>query len=241
MRSPFHTKSSVPYLCSEHGETDRLRVAVLLSGRGSNLQALIDAHQLRQLPIQLVLAASDRIEAEGLRRAERAGVPTLALDPTPFTTRADYDAALFSRVAAYTPQLIVLAGFLRMLDPTVVAPWQGRMINIHPSLLPKYPGLRTHARVLAAGDTIHGASVHYVTAKLDGGPVIAQVIINTMPNDTPESLAARLLLREHVLLRACVDGIAQGRIALGEDGVTFDGISLINPLHLIADDHLHIL
>lgn len=215
-----------------------LRVAVLLSGRGSNLQALIDAQHTGALPIELVLAASNRINAEGLRRAERAGIPTLALDPAPFATRAGYDAALFARVAARAPQLIVLAGFMRVLDPAAIAPWHGRMINIHPSLLPKYAGLKTHARVLAAGDMVHGASVHYVTAELDGGPVIAQATIDTVSGDTPESLAGRLLPREHALLCACVDAIARGLVTLGERGVMLDGVRLTQPMNLLSDGQL---
>lgn len=216
-----------------------LRIAVLLSGRGSNLQALIDAQQAGALSVEIVLVASNQVEAEGLRRAEAAGIATLALEPASFATRADYDAALFVRVAAYSPQLIVLAGFLRVLDSIAIAPWHGRIINIHPSLLPKYPGLKTHARALAAGDALHGASVHYVTAELDGGPVIAQTTIATSSGDTPDRLAARLLPREHALLCACVDAIARERVLLVDSRVTLDGVLLATPLKLGSDDRLH--
>ena len=210
----------------------RLRVAALVSGRGSNLQALIDARDAGALPIDFVLVASDKPHATALRRAEEAGVATLALDPKSYANRAAYDADLFSRIAAAKPDLIVLAGFMRILDAAAIAPWRGRMLNIHPSLLPKYPGLRTHARALEARDREHGASVHFVTDELDGGPVIAQVRIETSGDDTPESLAARLLPREHELLVATLAWVAERRIALTADGIVFDGALLAAPLDL---------
>ena len=211
------------------------RVAVLISGRGSNLQALIDAQRRGRLAAEIVLVASNKPAADGLRRAEESGIEILALDPTAWPDRPSYDAALFARVAASAPDLIVLAGFMRILDPAAVAPWQGKMINIHPSLLPKYPGLKTHQRALAAGDATHGASVHYVTADLDGGPVIAQAQLSIEAGDTPEGLAARLLPLEHRLLRGCVDLIARGRLHLGEAGIELDGQVLTAPLRLDAD------
>jgi len=207
-----------------------LRVAVLVSGRGSNLQALIDARDAGALPVEFVLVASDKPHAQALRRAEDAGIATLALDPKGYANRAAYDADLFSRIAAAEPDLIVLAGFMRILDAAAIAPWRGRMINIHPSLLPKYPGLHTHARALEAGDREHGASVHFVTDELDGGPVIAQARIDMRDGDTPDSLAARLLPREHQLLVATLSLVAARRIALDADGVVFDGAPLVAPL-----------
>jgi phosphoribosylglycinamide formyltransferase-1 len=206
------------------------RIAVLLSGRGSNLQALIAAANAGELPAQIVLAASNRVDADGLRLAEAAGIPTVALATNPTADRAAYDHALFARVAASAPDLIVLAGFMRVLDPAVLAPWHGRMINIHPSLLPKYPGLKTHQRALAAGDVEHGASVHFVTPELDGGPVLAQVRLAIEPGDTPERLAARLLPLEHRLLPACVALIAQQRVVLRDDRILLDGEPLAVPL-----------
>ncbi|UXI69435.1 phosphoribosylglycinamide formyltransferase [Tahibacter amnicola] len=211
------------------------RIAVLISGRGSNLQALIDAQQAGALPVEILLVASNKATAEGLRKAEAAGIPTLALDPAVYPDRASYDHALFSRVAASGPDLIVLAGFMRIIDPAAVAGWHGRMINIHPSLLPKYPGLKTHQRAIAAGDTVHGASVHFVTAELDGGPVIAQVELPILPGDTPDALAERLLRHEHRLLCHCVAQIAAGRITLGDSGVLVEGQPLGEPLRLFAD------
>jgi phosphoribosylglycinamide formyltransferase-1 len=213
-------------------------IAVLISGRGSNLQALIDAIAASRLQARIVLVASNRRSAAGLLRAEQAGIRTLALDAAAYADRAAYDAALFDDIAAAAPDLIVLAGFMRVLDARAIAPWEGRMINIHPSLLPKYPGLRTHERALAAGDALHGASVHYVTAELDGGPVIAQAEIAPRSGDTPDTLAERLLPREHALLTACVAAIASGRVRYAAGAVTLDGMARAAPLRLGADGAL---
>ncbi len=209
-----------------------LRIAVLASGRGSNLQALIDARDAGALPVELVLVASDKLQAHALRRAEAAGIATLALDPKSYASRAAYDAELFARVAAASPDLVVLAGFMRIIDPAALAPWHGRIVNIHPSLLPKYPGLHTHRRALEAGDATHGATVHYVTAELDGGPPIAQAVIDVVAGDTPDTLAERLLAEEHHLLIACIALIASGRIALADSHVHLDGTALAAPLRL---------
>jgi phosphoribosylglycinamide formyltransferase-1 len=209
-----------------------LRVAVLVSGRGSNLQALIAAQREGLLPIEIVVVASNKVAAEGLRHAEAVGIPTLALDPAGTPDRARYDAELFRRIAAYAPDLIVLAGFMRVLDAAALAPWTGRIINIHPSLLPKYPGLHTHRRALAAGDALHGASVHFVTDELDGGPVLACSEIAIETGDDPESLAARLLPREHALLCRCVQWIAEGRAQLRGNVVHFDDAPLSETLRV---------
>ncbi len=216
----------------------RLRIAILASGRGSNLQALIDAQRTGALPIDIVLVASDKLQALALRRAEEAGIATLALDPGGYATRAAFDADLFARIADHTPDLVVLAGFMRILDGAALAPWVGRLINIHPSLLPKYPGLHTHRRAIEAGDRMHGTSVHFVTAELDGGPVIAQAEIALQPDDTPDTLAARLLDVEHRLLVACVRDFAVARFALHGSRVVADNEPLAVPLRLQADDSL---
>jgi phosphoribosylglycinamide formyltransferase-1 len=215
-----------------------LRIAVLASGRGSNLQALIGAQRNGLLPIEIVLVASDKVHAPALRRAEEAGIATLALDPKSHADRASFDAELFARVAESRPDLIVLAGFMRIIDPAALAPWAGRIVNIHPSLLPKYRGLHTHRRALEAGDTTHGASVHFVTAELDGGPVIAQAAMPIFADDTPETLAERLLQREHALLIASIGLIARGRIVLDGAGPAFDGRPLAAPLGLADDGSL---
>ena len=207
-------------------------VAVLASGRGSNLAALIDARDAGTLPITLTLVASDKADAPALRNAEAHGIPTFALDPKTFASRREFDEALFANVAASGARLVVLAGYMRILDASVTAQWQGRMINIHPSLLPKYRGLHTHRRVLKAGDLEHGASVHFVSAELDGGPVIAQARIDIHPGDTEDALAARLLSKEHRLLVACVDAIARGEVRERDGKVLFHDQALAAPLRL---------
>ncbi|HEY9130249.1 MAG TPA: phosphoribosylglycinamide formyltransferase [Dyella sp.] len=219
--------------------TAPLRIAVLASGRGSNLAALLTARECGGLAIQPTLVASDKADAGALRLAEAAGVPTLALNPRSYPSRRDFDLDLFARIADSGAELIVLAGYMRILDGGALQPWVGRMINIHPSLLPKYRGLHTHRRALEAGDAEHGASVHYVTAELDGGPVIAQARISVMPNDDEDTLAQRLLAHEHRLLPAVVGCIAEGRLGLaGADTVLFDGAALTAPLRLL-EGQLH--
>ena len=209
-----------------------LRLAVLASGRGSNLGALLAAQREPDARFEIVLVAGDKPEALALRIAEEAGIATLALDPRGYADRARFDADLFARIAAYAPDLVVLAGFMRILDAAAMAPWIGRMINIHPSLLPKYRGLKTHERAIRSGDEVHGASVHFVTPELDGGPVISHVEMPIEAGDTPASLAARLLPLEHRLLAATVDLIARRRIALAGNRVDFDGAQLEAPLRL---------
>jgi phosphoribosylglycinamide formyltransferase-1 len=212
--------------------TAPLRIAVLASGRGSNLAALIAARDAGTLPVEFVLVASDKADAGALRLAEAAGIPTLALSPKGYPERRAYDLDLFGRIAASGADLLVLAGFMRVIDGTALAPWAGRIVNIHPSLLPKYRGLHTHRRALEAGDVEHGASVHFVTAELDGGPLIAQARLAVETGDDEDALAARLLPLEHRLLPAVVRLIAARRLALGADGVTLDGHPLARPLRL---------
>ncbi|UPG91166.1 phosphoribosylglycinamide formyltransferase [Luteibacter aegosomaticola] len=204
-----------------------LRVAVLASGRGSNLAALIAA----RLPVEFVLVGSDKSKAGALQVARDAGIPTVAMSPKDFPDRVSFDRALFGAVAEATPDLLVLAGYMRIIDASVVSAWEGRAINIHPSLLPKYQGLHTHRRCLEAGDAEHGASVHFVTAELDGGPVVAQARINVGPADTEETLATRLLAEEHALLPAVVRAIAMGRLRW-DDAPLFDNHRLTSPLTL---------
>lgn len=188
-----------------------MRIAVLASGRGSNLKALIDAQRSGRLNAEVVVVASDKRRAGALHIAANAGIETVVLSPRDFDSRVAFDLALFARVAEFQPDLIVLAGYMRIVDPAALLAWPGRIINIHPSLLPKYPGLDTHQRAIEAGDTEHGASVHYVTAELDGGPVIAQTRLAIQSNDTPETLAARLLPLEHELLVSAVAKLAASR------------------------------
>lgn len=206
-----------------------LRVAVLLSGRGSNLGALIEATRTG-LPIRIVGAWSNKPDAPGLDLARGASIPTAVVQPRDFADKSAFETALFAAVAASGAELVVLAGFMRVLSAETVQHWRGRLINIHPSLLPKYQGLHTHARALEAGDHEHGASVHFVTPVLDGGPVLMQVRIPVLPADTADTLAARLLPQEHRLLVAAVRLFAERRVRLDGDRIVVDGEELAAPL-----------
>jgi len=207
-----------------------LRVAVLFSGRGSNLRALIEARDRGELDIEIVGAFSDRADAEGLAIAQAAGLSTGVFLLRDFADKPAYEAALFAAVAASAAEIIVLAGYMRIVGSTAVTRWAGRMINIHPSLLPLYPGLHTHARVLANADTEHGASVHFVSGVLDGGPVLMQARIKVLAGDSAESLAARLLRQEHRLLVASVALIAARRVRVVATQIWLDDAPLALPL-----------
>jgi len=209
-----------------------LPVVVLASGRGNTFAALLAAQHDARLPIEIRALLSDRRTAPALEIAESRGVPAVALRPRDFPDRPAFDRALFARAAGFEPALIVLAGYMRVIDAGVVTGWLGRMINLHPSLLPKYPGLDTYARVLESGDATFGASIHYVTDQLDGGPVISQVVLPVMAGDTPDSLAARLRPAEQALLIRTVGLIAGGRVALGPGGVELDRRALPAPLQM---------
>jgi phosphoribosylglycinamide formyltransferase-1 len=185
-------------------------LVVLISGEGTNLQAIIDEIAGGGLPARLAAVISNRPDAPGLARARRAGVPALALDHRG-TDRADFDRQLAAEIDRFAPDLIVLAGYMRILSADFVRRYAGRMINLHPSLLPKYPGLDTHARVLAAGDREHGASVHFVTGDLDSGPVIAQETIPIEAGDTPESLRRKVQQIEHRILPAAIRLLVERR------------------------------
>lgn len=206
---------------------------MLASGRGSNLQALIVARDAGALPVDFVVVGSDKTNAGALQLAKDAGIPTFTLKAKDFASRRDFDLELFRRLDASGAQVLVLAGFMRIIDGEALSPWVGRMINIHPSLLPKYRGLHTHRRALEAGDEEHGASVHYVTAELDGGPVIAQARISIRAGDDEAALAQRLLTFEHQLLPSVLKLMAEGRLALiAPNRVALDGKPLDAPLQL---------
>jgi phosphoribosylglycinamide formyltransferase-1 len=211
--------------------TRPLPVVVLISGSGTNLQALIDAAAAGQ-PFAIAGVVSNRPEAGGLARAERAGIPTATVDHTAFADREGFEGALAACVDRFTPGLVCLAGFMRILTPGFVARYRGRMLNIHPSLLPLYRGLHTHQRALDAGDTEHGATVHFVTEELDGGPRIIQARVPVHPDDTAERLAARVLAQEHRIYPLAVRWFAERRLRLGPAGVELDGRRLDAPVRL---------
>ncbi|AMS29225.1 MAG TPA: phosphoribosylglycinamide formyltransferase [Hyphomonadaceae bacterium] len=201
----------------------KARVLVLISGGGSNLQTLIDASRSDDCAYEIVHVISNRPDAYGLTRAEQAGIAARCLDHKGFKDRSLFDAALAQMIDEISPDLIVYAGFMRIMGADFVSRYEGRMINIHPSLLPNFPGLHTHARALEAGLTIHGCSVHWVTAGVDEGAIIGQAAVPIVPGDTPDDLAARVLVQEHRLYPACVQAVASGRAKLVEGRTMLDG------------------
>lgn len=196
------------------------RVVVLISGNGSNLQALID-FPARNYDICCVI--SNRPDAFGLERAHKAGIKTAVLDHKAFASRESFDQSLMQLIDSHSPDLIVLAGFMRILSSGFVQHYTSRLLNIHPSLLPLYKGTNTHQRVLDAGDKQHGVSVHFVTEELDGGPVILQAIVPVMAGDTKDTLAARVALQEHRIYPEAVSWFAQGRLQINSGSVYLDG------------------
>jgi len=206
-------------------------IVCLISGRGSNLRALLEAQQARRwdaappaAAAQVRAVISNRPGAGGLQIARAAGVATEVIEHGGFPTRAAFDAALAALIDRFDPALVLLAGFLRVLTPEFVARYEGRLINVHPSLLPAFTGLDTHARALAAGVRVHGATVHFVSRDLDAGPIIAQAALGVEPDETAEALAARVLALEHVLLPRCVEWIIQGRVRLAAGRVVAEGL-----------------
>ena len=208
-------------------------VVVLLSGTGSNLQALIDSTRTGDSPVRIAAVISNRSDAYGLLRAQDAGIDTRALDHKAFDGREAFDAALIELIDAFNPKLVVLAGFMRILSADFVRHYQGRLLNIHPSLLPKYNGLHTHQRALEAGDTEHGCSVHFVTEELDGGPLVVQAVVPVESADSAQSLAQRVHTQEHRIYPLAVRWFAEGRLVLGEQGALLDGQLLAASGHLI--------
>ena len=196
------------------------RITILISGRGSNMAALIDAVLEGRIAGAVTHVISNRPDAAGLGFARRHGIATSVVDHRAFASREAFDAALAETIDSGEPDLIVLAGFMRILGRAFVERYQGRMLNIHPSLLPAYPGTDTHARALADGAARHGCTVHFVTAEVDGGPIVAQAEVSVLPGDDAETLAARVLEQEHRLLPEVVGWFCAGRIALEKGRVT---------------------
>ena len=189
-----------------------LRIVILISGRGSNMEAMFDARDRGELPVEIVAVISNRADAGGLATAVRRGVPTRVIAHREYGDRAAFDAALARSIDEFAPGLVVLAGFMRVLGAAFVEHYAGRLVNIHPSLLPAFPGLDTHARALAAGCKVHGATVHFVTAELDHGPIIIQAAVPVLADDDAHALAARVLAREHVIYPRAVRWFAEGRL-----------------------------
>lgn len=215
-----------------------LRLAVLASGRGSNLRAVVNAITQGRLDARVVGVFSDKPRAAALDVARAAGIPARALEPRAHPDRLAFDEALFSAVDAVQPDLIVMAGYMRLVSDASVTPRIGRMLNIHPSLLPAFKGLHTHARALEAGVPVHGASVHIVTPALDDGPVLSQARVAVQPGDTAQTLASRVLQREHPLLVATLQAFAHGVLAWQDAGPAWQGAPLDRSLQLNADDVL---
>jgi len=208
-------------------------VVVLISGSGSNLQALIDSVAHDGNPARIAAVICNRAGAHGLERAKQAGIATELLDHKQFDGREAFDAALIQAIDAHQPDLVVLAGFMRILTPGFVQHYAGRLLNIHPSLLPKHKGLHTHQRAIEAGDSEHGCSVHFVTEELDGGPLVVQAVLPVMADDTAESLARRVHQQEHQIYPLAVRWFAEGRLRLGAQGAMLDSQPLPASGHLI--------
>jgi len=198
-------------------------IVVLISGRGSNLKSIIEAVQSNEIPEKISCVISNREAAGGLQYARDAGIPVEVVNDRDFPSRDAFDAELVSRIDQYHPKLVVLAGFMRILGEDFVRHYLGRMINIHPALLPEYPGLHTHERALRDGVDRHGATVHFVTPEVDSGPIIIQRAVQVMPDDTPEKLAARVLEQEHVIYPKAVRWFVEGRLSIHGNEVLLDG------------------
>lgn len=203
-----------------------MSVVVLISGRGSNMQALLDAG----LPVAAVIG--NRADAPGLAIAEQRGLAVAAIEHREYRTREEFDAALAAEIDRHSPRLVALAGFMRILTPGFVAHYAGRLVNIHPSLLPAFPGLDTHRRALAAGVKVHGCSVHFVSEQLDHGPIIVQAAVPVRPGDTPDLLAARVLRQEHVVYPRAVRWFLDGRLVVRGELVSVKG----NDAQLVYSD-----
>lgn len=203
------------------GVARRLPVVVLISGNGSNLQALID-HFAQHPHGEIVAVISNREGVFGLNRAEKAGIEAITLSHKDFASREEYDVALQAQIDQYSPALVVLAGFMRILTPGFVNHYHGRLLNIHPSLLPAYRGLNTHQRAIDAGESEHGVSVHFVTEELDGGPVVLQAKVPIKSDDDAKSLASRVQVKEHKIYPLVVEWFVEGRLKLGAEGPVLD-------------------
>jgi phosphoribosylglycinamide formyltransferase-1 len=215
-----------------------IRVVVLISGSGSNLQALIDGEKSSDLPIQIVGVISNRPDVYGLVRAIQADIPAITLDHKNFADRESFDQQLMSVIDDLKPDLVVLAGFMRILTPGFTRHYLGRMLNIHPSLLPKFQGLHTHQRALDAGETRHGVSVHFVTAELDGGPCVIQASVPVIAGDDAVSLAKRVQRQEHIIYPLAVKWFAEGKLQMRNNQAWLNNELLPECGHLIESNEI---
>ncbi len=211
------------------------RLVILISGNGSNLQAIIDHIESGELNAEISMVISDKKNASGITRARRQGIAAQIVEPETGETREQYDHRLIEIIDDVGCDYIILAGFMRILSDMFVNRYKGYLLNIHPSLLPGYKGLNTHRRVLDAGEKIHGASVHFVTPALDSGPVIMQAIIDILPHDTPETLAGRVLEREHSLYSRVLSMCINSEVKLSNDDIIMDGHKINKPLILESE------
>ncbi len=201
-------------------------IVILISGRGSNMQAIVEA----DLPLRIAAVISNQAQAEGLSYAQSKGIATAVVDHRSYASRGEFDAALMQTIDTFQPDLVVLAGFMRIFTEGFVDHYQGRLINIHPSLLPAFPGLATHEQALKAGVKIHGCTVHFVTSQVDHGPIVAQAAVAVEANDTPATLAASVLTQEHRLYPQAIRWFAQDRLTITPDGrVNVKHMETLNP------------
>lgn len=215
-----------------------INVVVLISGSGTNLQALIDAKQKGELPVYISAVISNRPAVKGLERAQLAGIETQVIDHTHFASRELFDSELQQRIDDYQPHLVVLAGFMRILTESFTRHYCARMLNIHPSLLPKYQGLNTHQRALEAGDSEHGVTVHFVTPELDGGPNVIQAVVPIDSGDTVDSLAKKVQLQEHVIYPLAVNWFAQKRLSMDKHNSVLDN-EVLPPSGYVLDTRMN--
>ncbi len=217
----------------------RQRTAIFISGRGSNMRSLIEAARAPDYPAEIALVLSNRPEAEGLAFARALGVQTAAVDHKIYAGRAEFEKSVQILLDLHRVELICLAGFMRLLTPGFVRAWEGRLLNIHPALLPAYRGLHTHERALADGVKIHGCTVHFVVPEMDEGPIIAQAAVAVLDDDTPDTLAARVLAQEHVLYPAALAEVARGRVHVAGNRTRLDGTAQqdLAPLQVPKIDH----
>jgi len=211
------------------------KIAVLISGGGSNLQSIIDHIQQGNIHAEIACVISNQSDAYGLSRATQANIPTHIIDHKNHNSREEFDLELINTLAVYSIQLIVLAGFMRILSTTFIDEYEGKILNIHPSLLPKYPGLHTHTRSLQARDKEHGCSVHFVTAELDNGPIVIQAKVPIHDPDTPDNLAERVLDKEHVIYPLAIKWFSEGRLHFSNGNAYLDEHLLAQPLTLTSE------